>query len=87
MATASDEAFAYLLAENYWETWSAVDLEQYKNAAIFDNGSVKKKKWKATFGKYMQNAYGAKIFGIWTNKGLIWFNALHAEVKADSEKN
>jgi len=26
MATASDEAFAYLLVENYWDSWSKLDL-------------------------------------------------------------
>jgi len=44
MATASDEAFAYLLVENYWSTWSAVDLEQYHKEPTFENGSVKKRK-------------------------------------------
>ncbi len=87
MATASDEAFAYLLVENYWSTWSAVDLEQYHKEPTFENGSVKKKKRTATFGKYTQNAYGAKRFGGWTRDGLIRFNELHAEVKADREKN
>jgi len=46
VATASDEAFAYLLVRNYWETWLAVDLEQYKNEAIFDSESIKKRKGK-----------------------------------------
>jgi len=35
----------------------------------------------------MQNTYCANRFGGWTNEGLIWFNALYAEVKADREKN
>ncbi len=87
MATASDEAFAYLLVENYWSTWSAVDLEKYQKESTFEKGSVKKKKRTATFGKYTQNAYGAKRFGGWTRDGLIRFNELHAEVKADREKN
>jgi len=26
MTTASDEAFAYLLVENYWDSWSKLDL-------------------------------------------------------------
>jgi len=87
MATASDEAFAYLLVENYWSTWSAVDLDKYQRESTFENGSVKKKKRTATFGKYTQNAYGAKRFGGWTRDGLIRFNELHGEVKADREKN
>jgi len=87
MATVSDEAFAYLLVENYWSKWSAVDLETYQKESTFENGSVKKKKRTATFGKYTQNAYGAKRFGGWTREGLIRFNVLYAEVKADREKN
>ena len=87
MATVSDEAFAYLLVENYWNKWSALDLQTYQKESTFENGSVKKKKRTATFGKYTQNAYGAKRFGGWTREGLIWFNVLYAEVKADREKN
>jgi len=87
IATVSDEAFAYLLVENYWSKWSAVDLETYQKESTFENGSVKKKKRTATFGKYTQNAYGAKRFGGWTREGLIRFNVLYAEVKADREKN
>jgi len=86
MATVSDEAFAYLLVENYWNKWSAVDLQTYQKESTFENGSVKKKKRTATFGKYTQNAYGAKRFGGWTREGLIRFNVLYAEVKADREK-
>jgi len=86
MATASDEAFAYLLVENYWSNWSAVNLEKYHKEFTFEQGSVKKKKRTATFGKYTQNAYGAKRFGGWTRDGPIRFNELHAEVKADREK-
>jgi len=87
MATVSDEAFAYLLVENYWNKWSALDLQTYQKESTFENGSVKKKKRTATFGKYTQNAYGAKRFGGWTREGLIRFNVLYAEVKADREKN
>jgi len=44
MATASDEAFAYLLIENYWDSWAFVDLDAYKNEATFETNSMKKKK-------------------------------------------
>jgi len=30
MATASDEAVAYLLIENYWDTWATVALKAHK---------------------------------------------------------
>jgi len=49
MATASDEAFAYLLIENYWDQWSTVDLEVYKNEATFETNSMKEKR-KAVWG-------------------------------------
>jgi len=42
MATASDEAFAYVMVENYWDSCSNVDLNQYKNESIFDVGSNRK---------------------------------------------
>jgi len=44
MATVSDEAFAYLLIENYWDTWASVDLVAYNNEADFEVNSIKKKK-------------------------------------------
>jgi len=50
MATASDEAFEYLLIENYWDQWSTVDLEVYKNEATFETNSMKRKK-KGCLGK------------------------------------
>ena len=44
MATASDEAFTYLLIENYWDNWATLDLETYKNETTYENNSTKKKK-------------------------------------------
>ena len=44
MATASDEAFAYSLVENYLESWSKIDLDQYKIESTFDAASNRKKK-------------------------------------------
>jgi len=87
MATASDEAFAYLLIENYWDQWSTVDLEVYKNEATFETNSMKKKKRKAVWGKYTKNAYGARWYGGWTDEGHLQFNNLYEEVKADRLKN
>jgi len=53
LATASDEAFAYLLIENYWDQWSTVDLEVYKNEATFETNSMKKRK-ERLFGENSQ---------------------------------
>ena len=36
MATVSDETFALLLLENYWDTWSTKNLEAYQKEATFD---------------------------------------------------
>ena len=87
MATASDEAFTYLLIENYWDNWATLDLETYKNETTYENNSTKKKKRKATWGKYTKNAYGARRFGGWTDEGRLRFNSLYAEVTADRLKN
>jgi len=53
MATASDEAFVYLLIENYWDQWSTIDLEVYKNEATFETNSMKRKK-ERLFGENSQ---------------------------------
>ncbi len=44
MSTASDEAFTYLLIENYWDNWATLDLEAYKNETTFEIKSTEKKK-------------------------------------------
>jgi len=87
MATASDEAFTYLLIENYWDNWATLDLETYKNETTYEINSTKKKKRKATWGKYTKNAYGARHFGGWMDEGRLRFNDLYAEVRADRLKN
>jgi len=76
MATASDEAFAYLLVENYWDSWSKLDLDQYKNESTFDVASNRKRKRKANWGKYTKSAYGTRRYGGWTAEGLLRFNKL-----------
>jgi len=42
LASASDEAFAYLLVENYWEYWSNLDTKDYKSEVAFDKESNKR---------------------------------------------
>ncbi len=80
MSMASDQAFTYLLIENYWDNWATVDLEASKNETTFEINSTKN---KATWGKYTKTAYSARHFGGWMDEGQLRFNALHAEVKAD----
>ena len=88
LASITDEAFAYLLVENYYEVWTNIDLEAYKNEEIqFDERTRKKKKRKPAWGKYTRNAFGARRYGGWTNEGLLRFNVLHEEVKSDRLKN
>jgi len=48
IVTISDEAFAYLLVENYWDDWSKKELEEYFAEACFDNSIMKRKKRKTT---------------------------------------
>ena len=87
LASITDEAFAYLLVENYWEVWSNIDLDAYKNEeAQFDERTSKRKKRKSAWGKDTRNAFGARRYSRWTNEGLLRFNALHQEVKSDRLK-
>ena len=46
MATISDEAFALLLLENYWESWSTKNVEEYKTEVSFDESTNQKRKGK-----------------------------------------
>jgi len=48
MASASDEALAYLLVENYWEYWSNLDVNAYKSEVTYDKTSNKKIKRTST---------------------------------------
>jgi len=84
LASVTDEAFAYLLIENYWDHWATLDVEEYKKGVSeLDLHTNKKKKRKSIWGKYTKNAYGAKRYGGWMREGLIRFNTLYAEVKED----
>jgi len=87
MATASDEAFAYLLVENYWEYWSNLDLKAYKSEVTYDKESNKRIKRTSTWGKYTKSAYGARRYGGWMTTGLLRFNELYEQVQADRLKN
>ena len=87
MATISDEAFALLLLENYWESWSTKNVEEYKTEVAFDESTNQKKKRKATWGKYTSGAWGSKRFGGWSKDGLQRFNQLYTEVQKDREKS
>jgi len=79
MATVSDEAFALLLLEKYWDTWSTKNLETYQKEATFDERTNKKR--TATWGKCTTNAWGSKRFGGWSKEGLDQFNELFLSVK------
>ncbi len=87
MATASDETFAYLLVENYWEYWSNLDLKAYKSEVTDDKKSNKRIKRTSTWGKYTKSAYGARMYGGWMTSRLLRFNELYEEVQADRLKN
>jgi len=58
-----------------------------QNESTFDVASNRKRKRKANWGKYTKSAYGARRYGGWTEEGLLRFNKLFEEVKADWLKN
>jgi len=83
MVTVPNKAFALLLLENYWDTWSTKNLEAYQKEATYDERTIKKKR-TATWEKYTTNAWRSKIFGGWS--GLAWFKELFLSVRQDREK-
>jgi len=42
MVTVSSEAFALLVLENYWDTWSTKNFETYQKEATYDEKTNKK---------------------------------------------
>ena len=44
MVTVSDEAFTYLLIENYWDEWSTKNLDEYMQEVSYDSSTSKRKK-------------------------------------------
>jgi len=46
MATILDGAFALLFLENYWESWSTKNVEEYKTEVSFDENTNQKRKGK-----------------------------------------
>lgn len=77
IATISDEAFTLLLLENHWDEWSNKNVEDYKKEAPYDAKNNKTVKRKPTKGKYTSEGIGAKLYGGWSNEGLLRFNALY----------
>jgi len=64
-----------------------LNLQDYKSDVTYDKESNKKIKRTATWGKYTKSAYGARRYGGWTTSGLLRFNELFEQVKADRLKN
>jgi len=86
MATVSDEAFALLsLLENYWDSWSTKNVEQYKTEVLYNENTNQKKKRKATWAKFISGAWGSKQFG-GCLEDLLQFNQLYTEVENDRGK-
>jgi len=44
MAIVSDEDFALLLLENYWESWSTKNVEEYNTEVAYAKSQIKRKK-------------------------------------------
>ena len=81
MATILDEAFALLLLENYWESWSTKNVEEYKMEVSYNENTNQKKKRKATWGKFTSGAWGSKWFGGWPKEGLLQFNENYKKIE------
>ncbi len=84
IATVSDEAFAYLLIENYWNEWSTKNLVEYLGERCCDSSISKRKKE----GQYEENTQ--REFGEHDNMlggiRIVRFNQLCEQVKEDRQK-
>lgn len=81
--TPSDEAFALLLLENYWDQWSTMDLAEYRNQRAFDAAANKVTRRATIHGKWTKGALGATRYGGWEEAGMERFNQLYDFVVAD----
>ncbi len=94
VATVSDEAFALLLLENYWDFMEQVDKKEFYSLASStrqkrdhrDNEAADQSKTKAT-GKWTSSWRGSRRYCGWNSEGLLRFNELVAIVKQDRTDN
>lgn len=87
MASVSDEAFAILCIENYWDEWANKNVEEYKSEVAFDATTNTRKKRKTTWGIYTKGATGSRRYGGWSAEGLERFNVLYEKVVQDRRDN
>jgi len=69
MAMVLDEAFAYLLIENYWDEWSTKIwmITWVRDLTIVQSAKGKR---RATWGKYTKGAWGAWHYAGWNQDGI-----------------
>ena len=56
----SDEAFAYLLVENYWDEWSTKNLDDYMGERCY-NSSISKRKKEGYMGKVCKGSLRSMV--------------------------
>ena len=85
IASPTDEAFALLVLENIWDSWTAVVVEEYYKgpvATITEQGKTECKR-KAVIGKYTSEYRRASRFGGWSDEGHKRFVQLRTMVIED----
>jgi hypothetical protein len=85
IASPTDEAFALLILENIWDSWSQVDIEDYYKWQVPRSGEsgVKETKRQALVGKYTSDFRRASRFGGWSDEGHARFVQLRIMVIDD----
>lgn len=85
VATVSDEAFTLLLLENYWDSWSVIDINEYEGERELNKDKSFKRR-KSIHGKWTQGGSGKARYTGWSSQGLERMNTLRAIVIFDREK-
>ena len=85
IASPTDEAFALLVLENIWDSWTAVAIEDYYKGPVITITAVGKQecKRKAVIGKYTSDYRRASRFGGWSDEGHTRFVELRTLVIED----
>jgi hypothetical protein len=87
MVTVSDEAFALLELENFWDGWASVDPDEYDKERVWDNEKNCFVKRKPIPGKWTSNPGGSLRYSGWNEEGIAHYNSLFDLVRKDREDN
>lgn len=86
MASVSDEAFTYLLLENYWDEWANKDPKAYREETAYNHETNTRGRRTPTKGKYTKDSVGSRRYGGWSEDGLHRFNELFDLVLEDRKE-